>query len=95
MKYIIWMLAWIVSQRVMMSAGIVYYQGFWSTVFSSIFSVIAVLFARESKALMTFVCLIVAAWCVADLVHGEIINGLVGLVMNAVLVIMALSTKKS
>ena len=93
LKYLIWMIAWIVSQRLMMLAGIIVYASMESTIFSSIFSVIAVLYAREGKWIMRIACTLIVIWCISMIYYGEIINAVVGGTLNAILVIMAVRAK--
>ena len=94
MRYVLWIIAWTISQRVMMEAGIVYERSVMNTVLTGVFSVIAVLFARESKLLMTLACVLMIIWCVTDFTNGEVVNALVGLIINAVLILLAMPGKK-
>ena len=94
LKYLIWMVAWVLSQRMMMSAGLIEYASIGSTIFSSIFSVIAVLYAREGKWIMRIACTLIVIWCISMIYYGEIINAVVGGTLNAILVIMAVKAKR-
>lgn len=95
LKYLIWMIAWIVSQKLMMAAGIIVDASLGSVIFSSVLSVIAVLYAREEKWIMRIACTLIALWCINTIIEGEIINALVGGSLNAILVIMAVKAKSS
>ncbi len=95
MKYLVWMAVWVVSQRLMMFIGIIDDKSLLSSIGSAIFSVIAVLFARESKFVLTVATILIAVWVINSLGNGEIINGIVGGVMNAWLIIMAVKGKET
>ena len=43
MKYLIWMVCWVISQRIMMAMGVIYEKPLTSSIFSAVISTIIVL----------------------------------------------------
>lgn len=94
MRYVLWMIAWVLSQRLMMMTGIVDFRSFFSTVLQSIISVICAMIIREGKVLLFITCALLGLWFVVCIMDGEIINALVGVSMNGILLAMALDGKR-
>jgi len=93
MKYLIWMVCWVVSQRIMMTMGVIYEKPLISSIFSAIISTIIVLLVRESKIIISIASIMIVLWVILCFENGNVINGLVGGAMNAWLIRIALKKK--
>lgn len=94
MKYLVWMVCWVISQRLMMLMGIIDTRTMFSTIFSALISVIVVLYVRESKVILFITSTLIVLWVLLCFENGNVINGLVGGIMNAWLIRIALTGLK-
>lgn len=93
-KYLIWMVAWIVCQQLLSILGITAPVSIWSSILNAIISVVAVLIARRYEWFLAATCAVIAIWFITAIIHLEIISAIVGLVLDAALVIMAVTSKE-
>ncbi|MCI8964847.1 MAG: hypothetical protein HFJ43_00565 [Clostridia bacterium] len=93
MKYLIWMVCWVISQRIMMAMGVIYEKPLTSSIFSAVISTIIVLLVRESKIIISIASIMIVLWVILCFENGNVINGLVGGAMNAWLIRIALKKK--
>ena len=93
-KYLLWMIAWVVCQQVLSLLGITAPVSLLTSILNAIISVIAVQIARKYEWFLALTCIVIAIWFVIAIINFEIINAIVGVVLDAILVIMALSSKE-
>ena len=92
MKYLVWMVTWVISQRIMMSFKIIHKESLLSTMITAVVSVIAVLCVRNSKLILTVAIALIAIWVVTMIGYNPI-NAIVGAVMIVWLIAIALEKK--
>lgn len=92
MKYLVWIMAWVVTQRIMMFFEIIHPESLFSSILTAIVSVIAVLFVRNSKLILTVAMVLIVIWVVNTISYNPI-NAIVGGIMNAWLITIALEKK--
>lgn len=92
MKYLVWMVTWVISQRIMMSFKIIHKESLLSTIITAVVSVIAVLCIRNSKLILNVAIALIAIWVVTMIGYNPI-NAIVGAVMNVWLIAIALEKK--
>lgn len=88
------MVAWIVCQQLLSILGITAPVSIWSSILNAIISVVAVLIARRYEWFLAATCAVIAIWFIIAIIHLEIISAIVGLVLDAALVIMAVTSKE-
>ena len=92
-KYLLWGLAWILSQQFLALIGIIAPVGIFTSIVDAIISIIAVRFARNHEWLLGIICVVFIIWFIGTFVQGEFIGALVSLFLNSVLLILAFSKK--
>lgn len=92
MKYLIWIIAWVMTQQIMMYFKIIHQESLSSSILTAVISVAAALVFRNSKIILIVAILLVVIW-VVNTIGFNPINAIVGAVMNTWLIIIALVKK--